>query len=545
MNKKWTPHIIAVGAFVVFIVLGLACASAPVNISKPEDFVYKVIETGGQKSVTITGVKTKENITKLTIPETIEGFPVTAIGDEAFRKQTSLENVKLPKSLTVIGNSAFKDCSWLKSVNFPDSLSFIGEEAFSDCKYWLKSVNFPNSLTSIGNKAFYGCSGLENINFSEGLTIIGNSTFEYCYKLTAITFPESLTTIGDKAFYKCSGLISVQFSEGLITIGQEAFGCDGILTTGKLTSISLPTSLTTIGSGAFALNKLTTVHIPKGVTSMGGNPFNNNPLSEITIAPDNSVYIIKNDFLLSKDGKTVFCYFGSKECIIPNGITIIGNSAFQNQKLNNIILPSSLVSIGSNAFSRNYLTHITIPDSVTTIGYSAFSENKLVSVSLPASINSIETGAFPFILNEVYAWSGRKKGNYTWVNGSWYVDSKPLFTPAVLQSASGSTRESFTSANATSSVTVSKIDGKPVIMTDGKVYLMPGTYDVTAAYNIYYRGYEQAQILQNRSPRFEGERRVGKVTLNEGSVYTFGCSSTLNESPLSLSSLDIWLIKVR
>ena len=40
MNKKWTPHIIAVGAFVVFIVLGLACASEPEKIDGDTYIMY-------------------------------------------------------------------------------------------------------------------------------------------------------------------------------------------------------------------------------------------------------------------------------------------------------------------------------------------------------------------------------------------------------------------------------------------------------------------------------------------------------------------------
>jgi len=73
--------------------------------------------------------------------------------------------------------------------------------------------------------------------------------------------------------------------------------------------------------------------------------------------------------------------------IIPNTVTIIGNSAFQGTNITSINIPNSVTSIGNNAFQNcNSLTSITIPNSVTSIGGSAFSGCKgLISVTFAAN----------------------------------------------------------------------------------------------------------------------------------------------------------------
>lgn len=95
----------------------------------------------------------------LSIPETIGGYRVAAIG-----------------------KGAFFDCYSLKGINIPDSVTSIGETAFGNC-YSLTSINIPNSVTSIGFNAFY-----------------------WCYSLTSITIPDSVTSIGDYAFSGCRNL---------------------------------------------------------------------------------------------------------------------------------------------------------------------------------------------------------------------------------------------------------------------------------------------------------------------------------------------------
>ena len=133
--------------------------------------------------------------------------------------------------------------------------------------------------------------------------------------LTSITLPDSVTSIGSSAFRGCKNLTSITLPNSVTSIGESAFwGC------ASLTSITIPNSVTSIGENAFYLCKnLTSITIPDSVTSIGENAF----------------YLCKN--------------------------------------LTSITLPDSVTSIGSSAFRGcSNLTSITIPDSVTSIGDGAF-----------------------------------------------------------------------------------------------------------------------------------------------------------------------------
>jgi hypothetical protein len=96
----------------------------------------------------ITGYTGKD--TAITIPATINGAAVVAIGEGAFQ-ETQLTSVNIPASVTSIGDYAFAGTQ-LTSVNIPNSVTSIGDGAFSETQ--LTSVNIPNSVTSIGYAAF-------------------------------------------------------------------------------------------------------------------------------------------------------------------------------------------------------------------------------------------------------------------------------------------------------------------------------------------------------------------------------------------------------
>ena len=93
--------------------------------------------TVSQGKVTITGY-TGPGVA-VTIPDSINGLPVTSIGDWAFSGCTGLTSIMIPDTVTSIGRSAFSGCTGLTSVT-------IG-----------------NSVTSIGDRAFWGCTGLISV----------------------------------------------------------------------------------------------------------------------------------------------------------------------------------------------------------------------------------------------------------------------------------------------------------------------------------------------------------------------------------------------
>ena len=227
------------------------------------------------------------------------------------------------------------------------------------------------------------------IKFKGNVTTIGVGAFFYCGSLTSITIPSSVTTIGNQAFERAN-LTSVTIPNSVTTIGYSAFrGCS------RLTSVTIPNSVTTIGEGAFYLcGSLTSVTIPNSVTTIGRHAFC--ACSNLKEFKGGSAFI--NGRCLIINGKLVaFAPAGITKYTIPDSVTTIGDDAFYGcDNLTSVTIPNSVKTIGDRAFwGCDNLTSVTIPNSVTTIGLEAFCECKsLTSVTIPNSVTTIGGSAF-------------------------------------------------------------------------------------------------------------------------------------------------------
>lgn len=112
------------------------------------------------------------------IPNQIQGLPVTWIENSAFAYCTSLTNVTIPDTVTKIADNAFFGCTRLTSVTIPDSVTTIGANAFSFCT-GLRSITIPSSVTDIGGLAFFGCTTLSEIFFNGNAPTVGPYLFTY------------------------------------------------------------------------------------------------------------------------------------------------------------------------------------------------------------------------------------------------------------------------------------------------------------------------------------------------------------------------------
>ena len=377
-----------------------------------------------------------ELVTDLTIPS-----GVTSV-NTVFANCSSITSVTIPSGVTKIADGAFANCQNLGEATLPDSLKTIGERAFS--RTALMGITLPDSVTAVGKSAFEYVSTLERTALSGGLTEISDSLFSGCESLASVTIPSGVTSIGSYAF-SGAGLKKITIPDTVTNIGDSVFGGDYygakrcpietatiptiacgsvkndklktvVITSGasiadnalsycsSLTSVTIPNSVTSIGSRAFYNCGLTGIEIPDSVTSIGNYSFYDCPIETATI-PTIACGSVKNDKL-----KTVVITSGESiadnafytcrsltNVTIGNSVTSIGDSAFYKcSSLTSVTIGNSVTSIGSRAFYNcSSLTSITIPNSVTSIGDYAFSDcSSLTSITIPNSITSIGDYAF-------------------------------------------------------------------------------------------------------------------------------------------------------
>lgn len=140
----------------------------------------------------------------ITIPPSLDGYPVTAIGDGAFTECEGLTSVTIPSGVVSIGEDAFSDCDRLTSVSLPEGLFGIGKEAFEECA--LSSLTLPQSLQAIGDGAFGYCSRLRSVAIPESVQSIGYRAFQRCSSMRTAYVPDHLySQIWDnEVFYQTS-----------------------------------------------------------------------------------------------------------------------------------------------------------------------------------------------------------------------------------------------------------------------------------------------------------------------------------------------------
>ena len=138
------------------------------------DLTYTV-NSAAPTTVTITGYTGSGGV--VTVPATIGGKTVTAIGDRAFYYGASLTRITLPGTLTSIGERAFYYCSGLTSLTVPNSVTRIEGRAFYHCS-GLTSAMIGSGVTSIGSYAFAGCHRLADAYFQGNAPSVGGAAFE-------------------------------------------------------------------------------------------------------------------------------------------------------------------------------------------------------------------------------------------------------------------------------------------------------------------------------------------------------------------------------
>lgn len=341
-------------SFLLTITLCALCFSACMNEMREfrsGDYRYTV----ENDEVTIT--QYTGNDAEVTVPGSIKGMPVIAIGSSAFHHCDNIKSVTIPDSVVRIGELAFSKCYALEHVTLGRGIREIDFSPFSFCEkmiynkykngYYVGNEENPYlALVSMASEdaetvtihpdtvvvcgsAMKGCSSLRELVFPDGVVSIGSFALSYCSSLETLYIPESVESIGHMAFEHCDSLLNIVVSDK----SPHFKSVDGILFSHDGTRLIKYTAGQNVSSYS----------IPNGVLIIEGYAFEN--AKQLT------------------------------EVVLSDSVEEIGHSAFIHcENLRNIQLGNSLKTIGGQAFGFcSSLTAITIPDSVEELSYSVFS----------------------------------------------------------------------------------------------------------------------------------------------------------------------------
>lgn len=340
--------------------------------------------------------------------------------------------------VTNVGNCAFKDCQYLTCMFLNDDITTIGDHAFYADEY-LSAINMPRDLELIDKYAFYGCDTLTFVRAGA------------CSRLRRIE---------DHAFYSCTMLAELRLPNGLTYIGPWAFAWDRILGQ-EDTTLGLPSSLQTIGTGAFAfVNHHKNLNIPANVTSIGDYAFMcDYYMNNLTFSPgDKPLTIGKAAFFGDNHMKTVDlsnrvaqidkCAFAGcemlEEAYFGDRINTIQDRAFTSLDnamkilvegvLNGILRPDDTDQNADQAGDLS--TAFNMIAKVTQLKRAVFKNDPAKSIYGAADSNrSFPDDCVVYYPQDSHTWTAELKDDGTWQGyqtGLWHGDHIAQFADTVV-----------------------------------------------------------------------------------------------------------------
>ena len=176
-------------------------SATPQQTASTSVYQYEKLADG---TIRITSCQTKD--VNLVIPDTIDGYTVTEIGESAFANQTSIQTVKFPANLKQIGAKAFANCTGLTEVTLPDTIVGVGKYVFS------------------------GCTALKKATLNKGRINIVAGMFANCTALSEVVIPDTVENVNIYAFLNCKSLKNLKLPASIKEISISAFDGAGITT---------------------------------------------------------------------------------------------------------------------------------------------------------------------------------------------------------------------------------------------------------------------------------------------------------------------------
>lgn len=329
--------------FMAMLTILTSLSVCMVYAADESDFTYNKETDWKTETSTITITGYTGNDAVVTIPETIEGSPVTTIANSAFKGNETITSVTVPATVTEIENYAFQDCTNLAELKLPAGLKIFGDRAIKNTAIYNDESNWNNNAFYYNNilvEVTMDAAGEYKIN--DGTVIIAGGAFISNRKVTSVICPESLKYINDNAFQFCRNIEEITLNEGLEAIYR------GALAYTSISELTLPQSLRIIGGSAFSDIYITKLHIPANVEEIDETAFNNILFEEITVDSNNKNFYTADGVLFQKTdyGNILLCYPAYKEgdsYTIPDETYELGFAAFMGVKyLKELNIPADL-----------------------------------------------------------------------------------------------------------------------------------------------------------------------------------------------------------
>lgn len=436
--RKYCNSILDEYAIEEIIITNYSMTDVKSKYTKSSGKLYKYIQYLPEYKNTIY---TGNNDLYRIILKTKDGYATTPIDTDYYTPGSCFTGNSVSGGIKITNyNMTGSDCGSMVTIRKDKNLTMknsngksitgkivsIGDDAFK--AKGVTSINLNGMVKSIGASAFEG-SKLEGIDLS-GVTSIGDSAFKNT-QISSIDIPSSVTRVGKEVFANNSKLTSIKINNSAVSVGEFMnsgnSSIDSSINLGSVVKVSenmfknfkfssnstiVMSNVTSIGASAFEstdIQKINNISIGK-VTGVGDKAFYNLDIKNLGLGKISSV------------GEKAFALSSGSSNILPkvdlSSVTVLGNNAFENRKINelnlsgsnitsiskfafkscgisNVIFSDKITSVGESSFEGNSFNNIQLPSSLTNIGVNAFKGNIVItSLNLPASLKKIDSGAF-------------------------------------------------------------------------------------------------------------------------------------------------------
>ena len=349
------------------------------------NYTYVVLEDN-----TASLIKYSGDSTNVVVPDEIDGHKVSELFD-TFSENEALVSVTVPGTVAEIGGDAFAYCRGLQYVLLGDGIETIGSSAFKGC--WnLEEIRIPSSVTEIGASAFSSCTSLRTVTIPDSVEDVGFLAFEATPFLTENL--SDFVIVGDDILicYKGSDP-NPQIPDTVKQIGGGAFSylfspfVPASACTTYITSVSIPSSVTSIGYRAFTGSGITSINIPDSVEYVGEYAFSCTQLKSVTVP-----------YTVEYWGES--CFNSCEEMTVVNitpGVTSLSEWMFAGcSALTSVNIPESVETIEEYCFNNcSGLKTATLNNGLKEINNRAFYGcEALETITIPESVEYVESGVF-------------------------------------------------------------------------------------------------------------------------------------------------------